>query len=102
MARTLAEFLLYGERATTRALLGKTDDLGVIEAVFYKSARRIPAPMSSAPQPFAVEVLGDPALGTGPSSRSEAENRRPRPLGRFCRDGDGAPRLARGLRSVSR
>lgn len=68
------EFFFTGEKGSYGAWLGKTTDLGVIEAVFYKEHAPLPVPMSSAPQPSPEQgARRDSAAGGLEAPRSEAK-----------------------------
>ncbi len=68
------EFFFTGEKGSYGAWLGKTGDLGVIEAVFYKEHAPLPVPMLSAPQPSQDPgVRRESAAGGVPAPRSEAK-----------------------------
>lgn len=69
------EFFFTGERGSYGAWLGKTADLGVIEAVFYREHAPLPVPMSPAQPSTEPGLLRDFAAGGVPMPRSEAKTR---------------------------
>ena len=72
-------FTFTGERSSYGAFLGQTQNLGVIEAVFFQERRRIPPPPIYQPQPYRdgryEEQKRRDAEGAPAGAGSEADSR---------------------------
>ena len=77
--RTARDFYFTGERGSYGARLGQTDNLGVIEAVFYRERRPRISEYTPRVQPGTMPQAGNEgAVGgtTAPSARAEAQSKK--------------------------
>lgn len=89
------QFFFTGERGSYGALLGKTENLGVIEAVFFRERPApVPVPLTSAPGPRptgSLEAQGDASGSPIPPGLAK-ENRRDALSDEYAATGMGARR----------